>query len=274
VDEVEIVFHDLRGKKKYADRLKKSDRQNIDQALVTLIQTIEQERIFPAKRTPLCQWCGFYKPCHKGSSAHQEAKSNNPNPNLTDSELENQTQAIQAEIPKHLAEILKQSQFDITLAAHGFSNPEIFRLLCQKSAEGVDVKLALLDSPENRIPKGFSTQQLTESGGSLFWIPVDDAEMKAQEPYCIIDRKTIITGNYQWNEPDSAQLSDVVVIANSPNFALQYLELFNNLLQRNGYPVQTISRIDSEAIIQRLELIRLKWFNHPGHFKRHSLYCL
>lgn len=160
------------------------------------------------------------------------------------------------EIHQHIIGELKQAETDITIAVAWFTDTDIFKVLCRKAAEGVPVKLLLLDDAINRVKSRLPHQQLTGSGGELFWVPETESGNIMHHKFCVIDYNVVITGSYNWSRRARENNEDIVVVSGAGDFALQYLETFNQILKLNGHPVKSIPKVDQESIVRRLELIR------------------
>ncbi len=167
-----------------------------------------------------------------------------------------ETNAYFDDIHTHIIRELTKANYDITIAVAWFTDNEIFRSLCQKSKDGVHVHLALLDDDINRQKSSIQFQQLIDSGGELFWIPVSESNNIMHHKFCVIDRRHVITGSYNWTRRARDNQEDIVIVSDAAEFAMQYLETFNELLLNNDYRVKAIPRMDSEAMVRRLELIR------------------
>jgi hypothetical protein len=167
-----------------------------------------------------------------------------------------ETNAYFDNIHTHIIRELKKANYDITIAVAWFTDNEIFGALCQKSKEGISVHLALLDDEINRTKSSIQFQQLVDSGGELFWIPVSASDNIMHHKFCVIDRQHVITGSYNWTRRARDNHEDIVIVSDSHEFSMQYLETFNELLLNNNYRVKAIPRMDSEAVVRRLELIR------------------
>lgn len=72
--------------------------------------------------------------------------------------------------------------------------------------------------------------------------------------FCVIDRKTVITGSYNWSRKARRNDENITVVTDSIEFAAKYLETFENLLFRAGHGAPVIA--DADAARRRLEMIR------------------
>lgn len=170
-----------------------------------------------------------------------------------------ETTAYFDDIHVHIIEELGRAKSDITIAVAWFTDPDIFNALCQRASQKVPVKLAILDDDINQNSK-LNFQRLKECGGEVFFIPINESGNSKfgnimHHKFCVLDRHTVITGSFNWSRRARENNEDIVIVADSPEFAIQYLVNFNQILISNGYQAKDIPRVDSEAIVKRLELI-------------------
>jgi hypothetical protein len=167
-----------------------------------------------------------------------------------------ETSAYFENIHSHIIEALKRAEHDITIAVAWFTDVDIFRALCQKAARRIPVKLMILDHEFNTGERGLNFQQLRECGGEVFIIPERESGNIMHHKFCVLDHSTVITGSYNWSRRARDNNEDIVVISGATEFALQYLDTFNQILLRNGYPIKDVPRLDTESVVRRLELVR------------------
>lgn len=166
-----------------------------------------------------------------------------------------ETNAYFEDIHTHIIRELKKANSDITIAVTWLTDSEIFQTLCRKAKSGAIVRLALSDDEINRKKSNIPFKQFTDAGGELFWIPVNNSNGIMHLKFCVIDQKNVITGSYNWTQLSRANHENIVVVVNAPEFAVQYLESFNELLDKYNYKVKLSSK-SNEAITQRVELLK------------------
>ncbi len=164
------------------------------------------------------------------------------------------TNAYFDDIQTHIIRELKKANFDITLAVTWLTDNEIFQTLCLLAKSGITVRLALSDDEINRKKSGIQFQHFTDAGGELYWIPVDASGNVMRFKFCIIDRQNVITGSYSWMQLGSDNHENIVVVGNDPEFAMQYLESFNELLREYDHLVE-LSVKGRDAIMRRVALL-------------------
>jgi phosphatidylserine/phosphatidylglycerophosphate/cardiolipin synthase-like enzyme len=165
-----------------------------------------------------------------------------------------ETNAYFDDIHTHIIRELKKANSDITIAVTWLTDNEIFQTLCRKAKSGTTVRLALLDDDVNRKKSNIQFQQFIDAGGELFWIPVNDSNGIMHLKFCVIDQRNVITGSYNWTQLARVNHENIVVVSNATDFAMQYLDSFNELLDQYNYTVK-ISSKSNEAIKRRVAMI-------------------
>ena len=85
---------------------------------------------------------------------------------------------------------LKLANHDIYVVVAWITDPHLYRILLEKVKNGVEVAIILVDDEIN-LKNGFDYDEFVKLGGTVFW---DNHHHK----FCVIDRKTLITGSYNW----------------------------------------------------------------------------
>ncbi len=105
------------------------------------------------------------------------------------------TVALFKNIRPHILSELEKAEFEIKAAIGWFTNRDLFHALCKKVKAGVKVELIVLNDYINNRIDGLDFQYFIDIGGQ-FYFGNDDKPM--HNKCCIIDRKVLINGSYNW----------------------------------------------------------------------------
>jgi hypothetical protein len=150
---------------------------------------------------------------------------------------------------------LEKANFEVVAAVAWFTDRDMFEVLCKKAHSGINVSVALIGDDINQGPGALNFLRLEAAGGRVAFL----AQGSRDEPtmhhkFCVIDRKTVITGSYNWSRKARRNDENITVVTDSIDFAAKYLETFDSLLVRAGHGVPIIA--DADAARRRLEMIR------------------
>lgn len=150
---------------------------------------------------------------------------------------------------------LEKANFEVVAAVAWFTDGDMFEVLCKKARSGIHVSVALIGDDINQGPGALNFPRLGAAGGRVAFL----AQGSRDEPtmhhkFCVIDRKTVITGSYNWSRKARRNDENITVVTDSIEFAAKYLETFDSLLVRAGHGVPVIA--DADAARRRLEMIR------------------
>jgi hypothetical protein len=143
------------------------------------------------------------------------------------------TQAYFDNIKLHLIQELSTARRSISIAVAWFTDRELFKLVCQKASEGLDVELILMD---DRINRGSSLdyEELNKAGGRVYLL--GDKKRNQQimhNKFCIIDSCTVVTGSYNWSYQAQRNYENITVITEQPELAVQFQHEFELIKRRN-----------------------------------------
>lgn len=150
---------------------------------------------------------------------------------------------------------LEKANFEVVAAVAWFTDRDMFEVLCKKARSGINVSVALIGDDINQGLGALNFPRLEAAGGRVAFL----AQGSRDEPtmhhkFCVIDRKTVITGSYNWSRKARRNDENITVVTDSIEFAAKYLETFDSLLVRAGHGVPVIA--DADAARRRLEMIR------------------
>jgi hypothetical protein len=138
------------------------------------------------------------------------------------------TQAYFENIQEHILKELISAKISIHIAVAWFTDNELFLQLCKQASNGVNVELLLIHDEIN-INSGIDYQSLVNDSGKLWLIKPNSDTRLMHNKFCIIDKKTIINGSYNWTKKAKHNHESITIIKESPDLALQFLNEFNKL---------------------------------------------
>ena len=156
-------------------------------------------------------------------------------------------QSYFGDIRQIIVENLKKARHDIYVAVAWITDKQLMQILSQKLIEGIDVKIVLVPDDIN-TNNGFDYKDFVKKGGLIYW---DNHHHK----FCVIDRKTVITGSYNWTYAAHNRVSreNVLVINNEEELIENYAAEFRLLIkQASKFTVPE----DIKVVVKEKEVIR------------------
>ena len=140
---------------------------------------------------------------------------------------------------------LDKAEVEIKAAIGWFTNHDLFDALCKKVRAGLTVELIVLNDYINNRIDGLDFQYFIDIGGH-FYFGNDDSPMHNKS--CIIDRKVLINGSYNWTYyAESRNEENTIIHSDNPKLIDDFTENFNRI--RNGLPrVEKVIRRDISDI--------------------------
>lgn len=123
---------------------------------------------------------------------------------------------------------LNQASSGILIAMAWFSDNEIMQLLIEKMFQGVLVQIVISDAEENFSNNSYLRQ--IKNKESVIWISrknEDDGMM--HNKFCVIDKKHVITGSYNWTFKATLNLENILIVRNNVVLADEYISKFNQI---------------------------------------------
>lgn len=157
------------------------------------------------------------------------------------------TQAYFNNIRQEIFNRLATTCFEINIAVCWFTNKELFELICEKLSEKkIKVNLIVLNDGINNKVNGLDFQKFIDIGGCFYF---SNIEKPVHNKYCIIDRKILITGSYNWtylseNNYENITITDDESIINA--FSKDFVRLQSETTQINivsNFAKQQISQM-------------------------------
>jgi hypothetical protein len=163
-----------------------------------------------------------------------------------------QTQAHFEDIQPIILSQLAKAETQILVAVAWFTDAELFEVLRQKAKNGVAISVMLL---QDKINNYLNFNELEKIGAIIIRIPVSDFDRNPMHnKFCVIDRKIVITGSYNWTVKAQKNDENITVTKHSESFADEYILEFQRLKQK--YSGQKNENIDYSAIVKRLEMLK------------------
>lgn len=132
---------------------------------------------------------------------------------------------IRAEIISLLAEADKE----VLIAMAWFTSGELLNAIIQCQRRGVMVKLILLDDIINHCDFGVDFNKfIMERGSELYLYPPSKKFM--HNKFCVIDRKILVTGSYNWTNYAESRNLENVVVSTDLSLIEGYIKCFNGML--------------------------------------------
>jgi len=156
------------------------------------------------------------------------------------------------DIKPKILELLSNADSSIYVCVAWVTDGDLFARLCTKARNSCDVRLMVVD---DHINQKLALWSLDADGGKFY--KVDGALM--HNKFCVIDRKIVITGSYNWTYKASTvgQNENITVIEDEGGFAEQYITEFERLIKsRVGADESLAANFDLPKVSKRLEVIK------------------
>gem|GEM_PF-4620692 len=123
---------------------------------------------------------------------------------------------------------LADAEDEIVVAVAWLTSKDLFEQLCRRAMAGVDVKVLILKDEIN-LNSDCNYNELEKVGGQLFW-QENLTNSLMHHKFCVIDKKTVITGSFNWTNKASQNRENITIIQNEIDSALAYIEEFKSLI--------------------------------------------
>src|SRR3546814_7958443 len=167
-------------------------------------------------------------------------------------------------IHKVIIDHLGAAQIEIAAAVAWFTDREIFEVLCKKARCGVKVSVILIGDDINQGAGRLNFARLGSHGGQVvFLAPGNATDPIMHHKFCVIDRATVITGSYNWSQKARSNDENITVVTEAEAFARNYLDAFEELLDRGGCAASRTPKRSEEhtSELQSLMLISYAVFH-------------
>lgn len=162
------------------------------------------------------------------------------------------------DIQDKIATKLKAAEKQIIVAVAWLTDQRLFNILCDQSEKLIDVQVLILKDEIN-MKSNIDYERLIKSGGKLYWQENINNNLMHHK-FCIIDKKTVITGSYNWTNKAQTNFENIIILENEPESSKKYLEEYKNLVPKF-----------QDAIFFDSEYQPAEYFNTPE--KRYDWFC-
>jgi len=134
------------------------------------------------------------------------------------------------DIQDKIATKLKAAEKQIIVAVAWLTDQRLFNILCDQSEKLIDVQVLILKDEIN-MKSNIDFERLIKSGGKLYWQENINNNLMHHK-FCIIDKKTVITGSYNWTNKAQSNFENIIILENETDSSKKYLEEYKSLVPR------------------------------------------
>lgn len=116
---------------------------------------------------------------------------------------------------------LEKANNSIKVAIYWFTNHELFNILYQKQANGIQCEIVIHNDYINNRDSGLPFQKIIDAGGKLYFSNEDNP---MHNKFCIIDNKVLINGSYNWTYFAENKNQENVLIISEENEVIESFE--------------------------------------------------
>lgn len=164
---------------------------------------------------------------------------------------------------------LNLAKHDIYVAVAWVTDLKLLELLVSKLYDGIDVKIVLIKDEVN-LKNGFDFNEFVRKGGIVYW---DNHHHK----FCVIDRKVIITGSYNWTYAahNRSSRENILIIKDEKELIENYSSEFKVLIKQAEKhilpPKEIIKYVEKEVIVEKIiEVKKEKKKRQPSSKKKND----
>lgn len=134
------------------------------------------------------------------------------------------------DIQGKIATKLLNAEKQILVAVSWLTDEKLFNILCTQAENLIDVQVLILKDEIN-VNSNINYEKLVKSGGKLFWQENLTSSLMHNK-FCIIDKKVVITGSYNWTNKAKTNFENIVIIENESDSSNNYLKEFIRLVPK------------------------------------------
>lgn len=151
------------------------------------------------------------------------------------------TKAYFRQIQATILNALAEAQSSLRISMAWFTNLELFEAVKACKQRGVDVELMILDDAINWQPYAPDFNELIQLQIPIY---IEDPSCKfLHNKFCIIDRKTVLTGSYNWTYYAEVRNLENIVEIHDPAICEAYASEFEQL-KKHCKQTSTCKRLD------------------------------
>ncbi|MDG6267238.1 DnaJ domain-containing protein [Glaesserella parasuis] len=165
-----------------------------------------------------------------------------------------QTEALFSNIADRISTELSQAESSIYIAVAWLTNRDLFNILVDKAKSGVTVQLLLSNDEINQNSSlDFSHLKI---GNSVAYLVGDGKSDLMHNKFCVIDRRVVITGSYNWSyKAEKNNHENIVITTDDFELADQFIAQFKQI-RDNYFAHQEALEFPVAKVIKRLEILK------------------
>lgn len=165
-----------------------------------------------------------------------------------------QTEALFSNIADRINTELSQAESSIYIAVAWLTNRDLFNILVDKAKSGVTVQLLLSNDEINQNNSlDFSRLKI---GNSVAYLVGDGKSDLMHNKFCVIDRRVVITGSYNWSyKAEKNNHENIVITTDDFELADQFIAQFKQI-RDNYFAHQEALEFPVAKVIKRLEILK------------------
>ncbi len=132
------------------------------------------------------------------------------------------------EIRPELIKQLTKARRSIHLAIGWLEDSGLMGLLQKKALKGIDVKLMLIKEHDQQNTSN-TLKQISKQGAKIIYLDDEHKEHLIDHKFVVIDKKTVLTGNYAWGYKNGPVEDELWITSSLPTMAIGYEEEFEYL---------------------------------------------
>lgn len=153
---------------------------------------------------------------------------------------------------------LRNAEDEIIVAVAWLTNKVLFDELCEKAKFGTTVRIVILRDKIN-LNSACNYEILLINGAEFFWQDQLNNSLMHHK-FCVIDRKTVITGSYNWTNKASLNNENITILEEEPEAAKSYIDEFRSIVPL----FEEVNFVETNYVSNRhlnTSEKRLDWYN-------------
>lgn len=168
-------------------------------------------------------------------------------------------------IQDQIREVLNAAKYSIRVAMYNFNDDSLFRTICHKAEQGVEVEI-LLDSKaeQNKYILEYLSPRLAKAGGSIFLYDNASSNFSIMHnKFCLVDDRFFLTGSYNWTNNAAKYSNENIVVVEDFLATFEYTKKFNQLKLHSTLHTDNIDLpiyfSTSKNVVKRNEEVEISW---------------
>ncbi len=165
-----------------------------------------------------------------------------------------QTEALFSNIADRISTELSQAESSIYIAVAWLTNRDLFNILVDKAKSGVTVQLLLSNDEFNQ--NSYLDFSRLKIGNSVAYLVGDGKSDLMHNKFCVIDRRVVMTGSYNWSyRAEKNNHENIVITTDDFELADQFIAQFKQIRDRY-FAHQEALEFPVAKVIKRLEILK------------------